>query len=208
MPYKGNLQRGFWYAMRVAIYARVSTESQNCDRQIADLKEFAASRKDVVVANFCEKASGKKDDRPKRIEVFELARQRKIDAVLVAEMSRWGRNTSDLLESLKALANKKVSVIALSGKLDFDMSKAQGKLMVRLLAGLAEFERDLLAEHVKSGLAHARTNGHFPGRPSKATPASIKQRISEGHSIRGIAKELGVSKTTVLKHAKELRAQG
>jgi DNA invertase Pin-like site-specific DNA recombinase len=121
-------------------------------------------------------------------------------------MSRWGRNTSDLLDSLKELAAKKVSVIALSGKLDFDMTAPSGKLMVTLLAGLAEFERDLLAERVNSGLAHARSIGKVLGRPSKATLTEICERISSGQSIRSIAKDLGVSKTTVLKHAKSLKA--
>lgn len=209
IPYKLNFSRGFWYTMRVAIYARVSTSAQSCDRQVSDLREFAANRRDEVVAEFCEKASGKKDDRAERRKLFELARQRKIDAILVTEMSRWGRNTSDLLDTLKELAQRKVSVVALSGKLDFDMSTAQGKLMVTLLAGLAEFERDLLAERVNSGLAHARSIGKVLGRPLGGKKSVSREQIisclNSGKSIRGTALELDVSKTTVLKIAKEHR---
>lgn len=192
--------------MRVAIYARVSTAGQKCDRQIADLREFALNRRDEVVAEFCERASGKKDNRSERSRVLELARQRKIDAVLVSEMSRWGRNTSDLLQTLKELSERRVSVIALSGKLDFDMSTAQGKLMVTLLAGLAEFERDLLAERVNSGLAHARAMGKVLGRPlggrARVSTEQILTCLKNGQSIRSTALQLGVSKTTVLKLSK------
>ncbi len=118
--------------MRVAIYARVSTADQSCDRQISDLEEFAINRKDEVIAVFCEKASGAKDNRIERAKAIALARQRKIDAILVTEMSRWGRSTVDLLQTIQQLADWKVSVIALSGGLNFDMSTAQGKLMVTL----------------------------------------------------------------------------
>jgi len=197
--------------MRIAIYARVSTASQNCDRQLSDLQEFAHNRNDEVVEVFCEKASGKKDDRTQRKKIMQLARQRKIDAVLVTEMSRWGRNTSDLLDTLNELANKKVSVISMSGKLDFDMTSPTGKLMVTLLAGLAEFERDLLTERVNSGLAHARSIGKVLGRPlggkdSQVSRGQIVASLNSGTSIRTTATELGVSKTTVMKIAKERHA--
>jgi putative DNA-invertase from lambdoid prophage Rac len=193
--------------MRVAIYARVSTADQSCERQISDLKEFAGNRKDQVIAVFCEKASGTKNNRVERDKVITLARQRKIDAILVTEMSRWGRNTVDLLQTIQQLADWKVSVIALSGALNFDMATAQGKLMVTLLSGFAEFERNLIVERVKSGLAHARSKGKILGRRSKASHYEIISSLAAGKSIRATALELGVSKTTVLKLAKEHRRQ-
>ncbi len=193
--------------MRVAIYARVSTADQCCDRQISDLEEFASNRKDDVIAVFCEKASGTKDNRIERAKVIALARQRKIDGILVSEMSRWGRNTVDLLQTIQELADHKVSVIALSGSLNFDMATAQGKLMVTLLSGFAEFERNLIVERVKSGLAHAKSKGKILGRRSKASHAEIISSLSTGKSIRATALELGVSKTTVLKLANEQKRQ-
>jgi putative DNA-invertase from lambdoid prophage Rac len=89
--------------------------------------------------------------RPERAKVLALARAPKIDAILVTELGRWGRSTQDLVQTLDDLHGWKVSVLAQTG-LSFDLSTASGKLMRTIMAGLAEFERDLIRDRVKSAL--------------------------------------------------------
>ena len=108
-----------------------------------------------------EAASGADNARPERTKVLALARTREIDAILVTELSRWGRSTQDLVQTLDDLHGWKVSVLAQTG-LSFDLSTASGKLMLTIMAGLAEFDRDLIRERVKSGLASARARGVKP----------------------------------------------
>ena len=115
--------------------------------------------------------------RPERAKVLALARAHEIDAILVTELSRWGRSTQDLVQTLDDLHGWKVSVLAQTG-LSFDLSTASGKLMRTIMAGLAEFERDLIRERVKSGLASARARGVKLGR--QAGPAPVGQEGQEG----------------------------
>jgi DNA invertase Pin-like site-specific DNA recombinase len=139
---------------QVAIYCRVSTDDQSCERQERDLRAFAKRAGHKVVAVFKETASGADDNRPERKKAMALAQGHEINAILVTELSRWGRSTQDLVATLDALHAWKVSVLAQTG-LSFDLSTPSGKLMRTIMAGLAEFERDLIRERVKSGLAAA-----------------------------------------------------
>ena len=148
---------------RVAIYCRVSTADQSCERQERDLQAYAKRAGHRVIGVFKETASGAKDNRPMRQKVLALAQARKIDAVLVTEMSRWGRSTQDLVKTLDDLHGWGVSVLAMQG-LTFDLNTPNGKLLRTIMAGLSEFERDLIRERVKSGLAAARANGTVLGR--------------------------------------------
>lgn len=189
---------------RAAIYARVSTNDQDCERQIRDLTEYAARLGYDVVSVHEEKASGAKDDRKVRAEVLKLAKSKKIDAVLVTEMSRWGRSTVDLLNTLQELDAKKVSLVALNGP-DFDLSTPTGKMMSTVLAAVAEFERDLIRERVKSGLANARANGKKLGRQEgdnfkqRKYEKKVLELRSQGKSYRAIADELKLNKDTVMR---------
>jgi DNA invertase Pin-like site-specific DNA recombinase len=149
---------------RVAIYCRVSTDDQDCERQERDLSAFAERADYNVVAVFKETASGARNDRAERKKVIAMAQARQIEAVLVTELSRWGRSTQDLVQTLDDLHAWGVSVLAQTG-LSFDLSTASGKLMRTIMAGLAEFERDLIRERIRSGMARARAgigrDGHF-----------------------------------------------
>jgi putative DNA-invertase from lambdoid prophage Rac len=187
---------------QVAIYCRVSTEDQSCERQERDLRAFAERAGHDIVAVFKETASGAKNDRAERKKVMALAQARKIDAILVTELSRWGRSTQDLVQTLDDLHSWKVSVLAQTG-LSFDLSTASGKLMRTIMAGLAEFERDLIRERVKSGLAAAKSRGVALGRqvgqrPSDKKVKKVLQLHSEGLSYRLIGRNVGLSKNTVM----------
>ena len=112
---------------RAAIYCRVSTADQSYARQERDLTAFAARAGYDVVGIFKEIGSGAKIDRVERKKVMTLAQARQIDVVLVAELSRWGRSTLDLLHTLKELEARRVSVIAMSG-LAFDLTTPHGRM--------------------------------------------------------------------------------
>jgi putative DNA-invertase from lambdoid prophage Rac len=186
--------------MRVAIYCRVSTHDQNCERQERDLVEYAQRLGYEVVGIWSEFGSGVKLDRVKRKEIMAIARKGKIDAVLVTELTRWGRSTIDLINTLNDLHSWKVSLIAQTG-MQFDLSTPAGNLMLTIMAGLAEFERSLIQERIKSGVALARSKGKVFGRKpgSKADEYrnDIKLLNEEGKSIRVIATKLGLDKGMV-----------
>jgi putative DNA-invertase from lambdoid prophage Rac len=187
---------------QVAIYCRVSTDDQSCARQERDLRAFARRAEHKIVAIFRETASGAKNDRAERKKVMALAQARKIDAILVTELSRWGRSTQDLVQTLDDLHSWKVSVLAQTG-LSFDLSTASVKLMRTIMAGLAEFERDLIRERVKSGLAAAKSRGVALGRqvgqrPSDKKAKKVLQLHEQGLSYRLIGRNVGLSKNTVM----------
>jgi DNA invertase Pin-like site-specific DNA recombinase len=195
---------------RVALYCRVSTADQSCERQERDLLAFAERSGDEVVGIYKETGSGVKLDRVERKKVMALAQASRLDAVLVTELSRWGRSTLDLVQTLRDLESQRVSVIALNG-MTFDLSNAAGRMMATIIAGIAEFERDLMGERIKSGLAAARARGRPLGRQTGQRPKSdrlgpkVLALVAQGRSYRLISRELGLSKNTVADIVKRAR---
>jgi putative DNA-invertase from lambdoid prophage Rac len=195
----------------VAIYCRVSTQDQSCERQERDLAAFAARGGYDVVGTYKETGSGAKADRTEQRKVLALAQRREIDAVLVTELSRWGRSTLDLLHTLRELEARRVSVIALNG-LAFDLATPHGRMMATVLAGVAEFERELIAERVRSGLAAAKARGKRLGRQPGQRPKSdrlapkVLALVAQKRSYRLIGRELGLSKNTVAAIVRRSRA--
>lgn len=185
-----------------AIYCRVSTTDQSCDRQEQDLIDYANKADFNVIGVWKETVSGMKSNRIERQKVMALAQARKIDVVLVTEMTRWGRSTLDLIQTLQDLHSWGVSLIAQTG-LQFDLTTPQGRLIAQLMAALAEFERELVSERVRSGLAVAKAKGKVlgrkPGQRIKADRLAPKvlRMVEAGTSYRKIAKALKLSKTTV-----------
>lgn len=131
-----------------------------------------------------------------------LAQAHSIDGVLVTELTRWGRSTLDLIHTLQDLAHWRVSLIATTG-IQFDLDTPQGKLIASVMASLAEFERDLVTERVRSGLAAAKARGKKLGRrpgqrvKSDRLAPKVLEMVAQGSSYRQIARELNLSKTTV-----------
>ena len=187
---------------RAAIYARVSTADQSCERQVSELTAFADRGNFKVVGVFKDTASGTRTNRLARNRIIELAQARKIDAVLVTELSRWGRSTQDLMDTLNRFSGWKVSIVALNG-MTFELDTPHGCMMATMLAGIAQFERDLLSERVKSGLAAAKARGKKLGRQHGQRPKSnrltpkVLEAVRVGKSYRWIARDLGISKNTV-----------
>ena len=194
-----------------ALYCRVSSADQTCSRQELDLRAYAKKAGYKVVGIWKETASGAKDDRAERKKILALAQARSIDVILLTELTRWGRSMLDLFHTLQNLQAWGVSLVAQTG-LQFDLRSAQGKLIASLMAALAEFERDLLRERVRSGIAAARNRGvvfgRRPGQRIKADRYATKvlKLVDEGQSYREISHRLGLSKNTVLDIVKRNRA--
>lgn len=190
--------------MRVGIYARVSTqEQQTLEMQVEKLREYAEVRGWIVKAEFSEVGSGAKI-RPKREELMKMARRREIDAIVVWKLDRFGRSLVDLVSTLSELRELDVIFVSLTEALDF--STPTGRLMAGMLSTFAEFERDLIRERVKAGIANARAKGRPHGRPrTAANKASEVLRLKvSGMNNSQIARELKISRASVIN---QLRAQ-
>jgi putative DNA-invertase from lambdoid prophage Rac len=196
---------------RAALYCRVSTADQSCARQECDLAAFAARAGYEVVGSFKETGSGVRADRIERRKVLASAQRHEIDAVLVTELSRWGRSTTDLLATLKELEARRVSLVALNG-MAFDLGTPHGRMIATVLAGIAEFERELVQERIRSGIAAAKARGKCLGRQPGQRPKSdrlapkVLALIGQGRSYRLIGRELGLSKNTVADIVKRSRS--
>lgn len=210
-PLAGRHAGGVQLGQRAALYCRISTADQSCERQERDLAAFAERAGYEVVGPYKEAASGVWHDRAERHKVMALAQRREIDVVLVTELSRWGRSTIGLLHTLQELEAQRVSVVAMSG-LAFDLSTPHGRMLATAVAGIAEFERELIRERVRLGMAAAKARGKKLGRQPGQRPKSdrlasrILALVAQGRNYRLIARELGLSKNTVADIVKRGRA--
>lgn len=188
--------------MRVGLYARVSThDQQTLLLQIEALKVYSQYRHWTIVLQIEEIESGVKD-RPKRETLLQAARRREIDTILVWRLDRWGRSSTDLIITLQELSDLKVGFVSLTEALDF--TTATGRAMASLLAVFSQFERDLLRERVKAGIAHAKLKGKPHGRPKSAALSTEKviKLFEQGLSKSLIAKKLQISRTSVRRFLK------
>lgn len=173
-------------------YARVSTKEQNLDRQIDWLREQGIEDQNIHV----EKISGVKANRPEFNRLMEKLREG--DTVLVESFSRLGRSTKDLIEIVERL--DKMGVLLVSSKDNFDTSTAHGKMMLTIVQAFAQFERDLIVERTKEGLAAARARGKKGGRkplPKGKVEKALKLYKSNTMSLKEIQEATGVSPSTI-----------
>ncbi len=184
--------------MKVAIYARVSTVLQDYGLQVNELKEFAERSKWEVI-EYAEKASGKAGSkRPVLDQLMADARMRKFDAVLVWKLDRFGRSLSHLIENIRVLDTYGVRFIAPTMGIDTDNRSPMGKFIIQLFGALAEFERELIVERVRAGVAEAKRQGKHCGRPPKVFRRDEAIRLREkGWSWRSIARKLKESVGTI-----------
>ena len=172
-------------------YARVSTQDQNLDRQLDNLRSAGCER------IFNEKMTGTKSDRPELKTM--LLTLRAGDILVIDSFSRLSRSTKDLLELVEKLTAMDVHLVSL--KENLDTTTATGKLMLTMLSALSQFERDLIAERTIDGLKAARSRGRCGGRPTVGTDKDRKQALAMYHanamSNREIAERFGVSQSTL-----------
>ena len=182
---------------RVGLYARVSTaDQQTLPMQISTMTEYAERQGWTVTECVEDIASGAKN-RPKRNHLEKLAKQRKLDGILVWKLDRWGRSLQDLVNSLPELAAAGVRFVSINESLD--LSTPAGRAMIGMMSVFAEFERDTIRERVRAGLAQAKKRGKVLGRKRTAEAKSpdILKLYHEGVSKNQIAKQLRVGHDVV-----------
>jgi putative DNA-invertase from lambdoid prophage Rac len=165
-------------ALRVALYHRVSTLDQNPALARDELHAAALQRGGVVALDVEETGSGAKNNRPGLAQIMEAARAGKLDAVLVWKLDRFGRSTLDLLANVQALETYGCRFIATTQGLDVGGrggSGAMGKMILTVMAAMAEFERELIRERTVLGMANARAKGTRSGRPIGRAPAALSR---------------------------------
>ena len=171
-------------------YIRVSTAEQNEARQKEALQKYNIDRW------FIEKASGKDLNRPKLQEMLEYIRED--DIVYVEEFSRLGRSTADLLATVQKIEAAGAQFVSL--KEQFDTTTPAGRLQMTMMAAIAEFERDMILERQREGIAIAKAAGKYKGRKEITVP-NIGDYYEKYMSRQGtkvsIAAELGISRTTL-----------
>jgi putative DNA-invertase from lambdoid prophage Rac len=182
---------------RAGLYARVSThDQQTLPLQLAAMREHAERRGWTVVITVEDVGSGVRD-RPRREDLMRAARRRELDLILVWRLDRWGRSLVDLVTTLQELTALQVGFVSLSEALD--LTTPSGRALAGLLAVFAEFERDILRDRVRAGIAQARKEGRPHGRPPTVTrhSAEVRRLFQEGVSKREIARRVGISRASV-----------
>ena len=174
--------------------------------QLRALRDYAGRRGWTIAAQIKEVGSGAAQ-RQMREKLLEAARRREVDVVLVWRLDRWGRSVTDLLATLEELEHLDVGFVSLTEALD--LTTPAGRAMAGLLAVFAEFEREVLRERVRAGMAHARANGKRLGRPLTAALQSdqVRKLRRSGLSKSQIARQLRIGRTSV-RRILDRRAQG
>jgi DNA invertase Pin-like site-specific DNA recombinase len=173
-------------------YARVSTSGQSLEAQLEALKGC-----DKI---FIEKESGAKEERIQLVTMLDYAREG--DTITITKLCRLARNTKHLLEVVELLDAKKVSLQVLN--LGIDTASPTGRLMVTLIGAIATFERQLLLERQAEGIALAKSRGKYKGRKptARAKQTQVRELIAGGMTKSQVAKELGISLSSVYRTAK------
>lgn len=173
-------------------YARVSTEEQNLDLQIDALIRAGVNPVNI----FSEKISGVSLKRPERD--FAVKQCRSGSTFVVWKLDRVGRSLLDLLHFVQSLERQGIGFKSLQDSID--TTTPAGRVMLAMLGAFAQFERDLIAERTRAGVARAMSRGVKFGQPTKITPevkAKIEDGIRNGDSIKEIAKRLGLAEATI-----------
>ncbi|MFE6377306.1 recombinase family protein [Bacillus subtilis] len=180
-------------------YARVSTVSQDLESQVAALENQGC---DVI---YSEKFTGTKADRPKFKEV--LSKLEEGDTLVVTKLDRFARSTVDAINTVKELFSRGVKVHVLNMGLVEDTPT--GRLILTIMSGFAEFERDMIVERTQEGKAIAKQSADFrEGRPNKYSKKQIQHALEllNDHSYKQVEDITGISKSTLIRAKKKLQA--
>lgn len=191
---------------RVALYARVSTidKGQDPELQLRELREYAGRRGWTIVAEYVDNGvSGVKESRPALNRLLAAARGRKFDVIAVWKLDRFGRSLKHLVTTLADLESLSIAFVSLRD--GFDLSTPSGRLMFQIIGAMGEFERNLIRERVRAGMANARFKGRRLGRPAAYVDMfSVGARRASGESLRAIARDLGVSPALLVKRSRAI----
>ncbi len=189
--------------MKIALYARVSTDGQDPEVQLQALRAHAIQRGWTIVEEFVDHGfSGAKEKRPALDRLMKAAWAGKFQAVLVFRFDRFARSPKHLLTALEQFRSLKINFISLQEQ--FDTSTPIGHAMFLIIGAMAQLERDIIRERVKAGLDRARSRGVRLGRPvAQAQPNEVAVLKQQGLSLPEIAKRLRCSRSTVKRRLKE-----
>lgn len=179
------------------MYLRVSTADQNTELQRREVEQYLKSRGWSAMIIFEEKASGTNDSRAEFQRMMKMARSRQFDIVVCWKLDRLFRSMKHLVVTLNELQELGVQFISMRDQIN--MSTSSGRLMTHLLAAFAEFEADIIRERVMSGLKNAKAKGKILGRPKVINPNVVMSLRQKGLSLSEIARQIGVSKSSVSK---------
>ena len=186
---------------RVVIYARVSTNEQNCDRQVAELEQVVKNNNWELVDTYIDKGySRTTTTRPELDRMMKDAFVRKFDMVITLELSRLGSSLKHMIEIVDKFKEKKIQLFIVNQQID--TSSATGYMFFSIMTSIANYERELISERVRSGLENAKRKGIVLGRKTNLTPEVEEQIIqlkSEGVGYNTLAKRLSVSVKTIRK---------
>jgi len=168
--------------LRVAIYARVSTQEQTTENQVLRLIEYCGRQ--GYSFEIVEEVESSRKTRPKKAELLRRLRLREFDAVLIWKLDRWARSSQELSLEIEELYSKGIMFISLSDNID--LSTASGKLQFQILSAFAEFERNLIRERTLEGLYRAKAQGKILGRPKGSKDK--KDRRKSGYHLRYASK--------------------
>lgn len=182
--------------MRVALYARVSTSDQDSELQLVELRRYAAAKSWAVVEEFVDRGvSGSLASRPALDRLRAAARRRDVDAVVVWRFDRFSRSITDLVASLEEFRTLGVAFVSIHEQID--TGSPTGRVVFAVVAAMAEFEREILRERVRAGMARARERGVRLGRPLTLDAREILRLRRDGLSVRAIARSVGAPASTV-----------
>ncbi len=184
--------------MKCATYLRVSTTDQSVESQRLELTAFLKQRGMTLVQEFTDIMSGAKKDRPGLDSLMAAVGAGEIEAVVCVKLDRMGRSLAHFVAIAETLEKAGVALICTSQGIDTSKSNACGKFQVQVLMAVAAFERELIRERTRAGLAVAKANGKVLGRPSVLLPAAAEQqrivlgwRASGGRDYRALGVALG-----------------
>ncbi len=193
----------------LALFARVSTEDQNCEIQLEALRAFAGARGFTVQEEYVERGvsgAAPESRRPVYHRLLNDAKLGKFKAIAVVKLDRLARSLGQLIRTVEQLDALSVDLIVLDQAID--TSTPAGKLLFHVIGAMAEFERELISERVKASQAHRRRKGLPLGRRAKLdreARARLERLWRAGQSHRHITKLLGVSNGTVWRELRRLR---
>jgi DNA invertase Pin-like site-specific DNA recombinase len=191
--------------MPIALYARVSTSEQTVEPQLHALRQYAAARGAEAQEYVDAGVSGAKDRRPALDRLLADARRRRFDVLVIVKLDRLARSVRHLTSLAAELAALGVDLVVLDQGID--TSTPSGRLLFHVLGSIAEFERDLIRERTKAGMASAKRRGASIGRPRALIAGDLGRLaglLEAGLSDRAAARELGCSASTVASEAKRI----
>lgn len=184
---------------QLAVYSRVSTKKQDNEAQDLAIRKYLANKEWEAAYWFTEKISGKKDRRPERDKLLELCRQGEVKSILVWKLSRWGRSSVDVIQTLKELHAIGVNVLSVTENID--QTTPSGRAMTSMMAIFSELDREIINEQMWLGrLRYQEENGNLGGRRPRAmekAPEVLALKEVKGWGVSKIAEHLNISPSSV-----------